>query len=134
MSDSEVVNIASHMSALPDLALTADQMETIRLIVHGNSVIDWNRSSFRTVEDVNRFLRLHMLDPDDPHVRRGALGEGHGVRIVPTRYAGPGHGGASCNVAAPHPLLPGGSACALPSPDPRAVVAHVNSLAWLVTF
>ena len=70
MSDSEVVNIASHMSALPDLALTADQMETIRLIVHGNSVIDWNRSSFRTVEDVNRFLRLHMLDPDDPEDQR----------------------------------------------------------------
>ena len=70
MSDSEVVNIASHMSALPDLALTADQMETIRLIVHGNSVIDWNRSSFRTVEDVNRFFRLHMLDPDDPEDQR----------------------------------------------------------------
>ena len=82
---------------------------------------------------IDRFAVV-MLDPDDPHVRRGALGEGHGARIVPTRYAGPGHGGASCNVAAPHPLLPGGSACALPSPDPRAVVAHVNSLAWLVTF
>ena len=70
MSDSEVINIASHMSALPDLALTADQMETIRLIVHGNSVIDWNRSSFRSVEDVDRFLRLHMLDPEDPEDQR----------------------------------------------------------------
>jgi hypothetical protein len=37
-------------------------------------------------------------------------------------------------VAAPHPLLPHGSACALSAPDPRAVIAHVNSLAWCVTF
>lgn len=59
--------------------------------------------------------------------------EGLAVRIVPTRYAGPSHG-VSHHVAAPHPLLPSGSACALPTPDPRAVVAHVNSLAWCVTF
>lgn len=70
MSDSEVINIASHMSALDDLALTPDQLETVRLIVHGNSVIDWNRSSFRSREDVDRFLRLHLLDPEDPEDQR----------------------------------------------------------------
>jgi len=59
--------------------------------------------------------------------------EGLAVRIVPTRYAGPSHG-VSHNVAAPHPLLPHGSACALSAPDPRTVIAHVNSLAWCVTF
>ena len=59
--------------------------------------------------------------------------EGLAVRIVPTRYAGPSYG-VSQNVAAPHPLLPQGSACALSAPDPRAVIAHVNSLAWCVTF
>ena len=59
--------------------------------------------------------------------------EGLDVHIVPTRYPGP-TGGVVHSVAAPHPLLPQGSACALPSPDPHAVIAHVNSLAWCVTF
>jgi len=58
------------MSALPELALTPDQLETVRLIVHGNSVIDWNRSSFRSLAEVDRFLRLHQLDPDDPEDQR----------------------------------------------------------------
>ncbi len=70
MSDSDVINIASHLSALPDLALTPDQMETVRLIIHGNSVIDWNRSNFQSREDVDRFLRLHLLDADDPEDQR----------------------------------------------------------------
>lgn len=70
MSDSEVISIASHLSALSDLALTPQQMETVRLIIHGNSVIDWNRSTFQSHEDVDRFLRLHLLDPDDPEDQR----------------------------------------------------------------
>ena len=70
LSDSDVINIASHLSALSDLALTPQQMETVRLIVHGNSVIDWNRSNFQSREDVDRFLRLHLLDSDDPEDQR----------------------------------------------------------------
>ena len=45
-------------------------METVRLIIHGNSVIDWNRSNFQSREDVDRFLRLHLLDSDDPEDQR----------------------------------------------------------------
>lgn len=70
MSDSEVISIASHMSALPELALSPDLLETVRLIVHGNSVIDWNRSRFRDREDVDRFFRLLLLDPNDPEDQR----------------------------------------------------------------
>jgi len=70
LGDSGVINIASHMSALSDFALNADQMETIRLIVHGNSVVDWNRSSFRSVEEVDRFLGLHQIDTNDPEDQR----------------------------------------------------------------
>lgn len=58
------------MAALPDLALTPDQLETVRLIVHGNSVIDWNRSNFRTRAEVTQFLKLHQLDVDDPEDQR----------------------------------------------------------------
>jgi uncharacterized protein (TIGR04552 family) len=70
MSEQDVINISSRMSALPDLALTPGQLETVRLIVHGNSVIDWNRSNFQTVEDVERFFRLHLLDFNDPEDQR----------------------------------------------------------------
>ena len=70
MSESEVLNLSARMSALPGLALTPDQLETVRLIVHGNSVIDWNRSNFRSRDDVDRFLRLHLLDPNDPEDER----------------------------------------------------------------
>ena len=70
LAENDLINIASHMSALTDLSLSPDQLETVRLIVHGNSVIDWNRSSFRTRDDVDRFLRLHLLDPEDPEDQR----------------------------------------------------------------
>ena len=70
MSESGVINIAGHMSALPRLALTPEQVDTIKLIVHGNSVIDWNRATFRTLEEVDRFFRLQLLDIDDPEDQR----------------------------------------------------------------
>jgi len=70
MSERGVINIASHMSALPRLALTPEQVDTIKLIVHGNSVIDWNRATFRTLEEVDRFFRLQLLDIDDPEDQR----------------------------------------------------------------
>ena len=70
MAESDVVTISSRMAALPDLALTPDQLETVRLIVHGNSVIDWNRSNFRSRDDVTRFLKLHQLDVNDPEDQR----------------------------------------------------------------
>jgi uncharacterized protein (TIGR04552 family) len=70
LSDSEVISIASHLSALSDLTLSPQQIETVRLIVHGNSVIDWNRLAFHSRDDVNRFLRLHLLDPDDAEDQR----------------------------------------------------------------
>ena len=70
VAESDVVTISSRMAALPDLALTPDQLETVRLIVHGNSVIDWNRSNFRSRDDVTRFLKLHQLDVNDPEDQR----------------------------------------------------------------
>ena len=79
---------------------------------------------------IDRFAVV-VLGPGESRGDRGAGSEAHAVRIVPTRYAGPTHG-VGRNVAAPHPLLPGGCACALLVP--HAVVAHVNSLAWCVTF
>ena len=40
--------------------------EVLRLILQGGSVIDWRRLHFRDLEEVDRFLHLHLLDREDP--------------------------------------------------------------------
>lgn len=37
-------------------------LEAVRLLLAGNSVVDWNRANFRTTAEVDRFLALNMLD------------------------------------------------------------------------
>jgi uncharacterized protein (TIGR04552 family) len=46
--------------------LPLGDLDTVRLILHGNSVIDWTRLRFNTLEEVDDFLRLHLIDPEDP--------------------------------------------------------------------
>jgi uncharacterized protein (TIGR04552 family) len=40
-------------------------LEVLRLILRGGSVIDWRRLHFRTAEEVDRFLRLEFFDLAD---------------------------------------------------------------------
>jgi len=42
------------------------ELERIRLILRGGSVIEWRRLHFRTRDEVDRFLRLCLFDPDSP--------------------------------------------------------------------
>ena len=69
---------------LPDLPVrTVQQMglkelERIRLILRGGSVIDWRRLHFQTREEVDRFLRLCQIDPSksyDEEWARTILGD-----------------------------------------------------------
>jgi len=46
------------------------ELEELRLILRGGSVIDWRRLNFRTREEVGRFLSLHLLDTADPRDER----------------------------------------------------------------
>jgi len=63
------------------LALTADfssaqlvtlaemglhDVEAMRLVLRGGSVVDWRRLNFKTQDEVDRFLRLSLFDPYDP--------------------------------------------------------------------
>jgi uncharacterized protein (TIGR04552 family) len=70
MADGEIIHLQSRLSALPDLALDPASLETMRLILRGNSVIDWTRSNFHDLASVDRFLKLHMIDPSDPEDAR----------------------------------------------------------------
>ena len=42
------------------------ELERIRLILRGGSVIDWRRLHFKTWDEVDRFLKLCHIDPGNP--------------------------------------------------------------------
>ena len=48
--------------ALEELSLS--DLEAVRLILHGGSVIDWHKLDFRDHAAVDRFLRVNEFDPD----------------------------------------------------------------------
>jgi uncharacterized protein (TIGR04552 family) len=50
-------------------------LESIRVVLRGGSVIDWQRLAFETPEEVREFLIGHELDPQDPasHARMEAI-------------------------------------------------------------
>lgn len=43
-----------------------EELERIRLILRGGSVIDWRRLHFKGRDEVDRFLRLCEINPDNP--------------------------------------------------------------------
>jgi uncharacterized protein (TIGR04552 family) len=49
----------------PDLA----DVESVRLMLSGGSAIDWYRAAFESLEQVDRFLALHLLDMKRPFDR-----------------------------------------------------------------
>jgi uncharacterized protein (TIGR04552 family) len=44
---------------------TIGDVEAVRLLLRGTSVIDWHRLDFQDAEDVDRFLRVNEFRPDD---------------------------------------------------------------------
>jgi uncharacterized protein (TIGR04552 family) len=42
------------------------ELEELRLLLRGGSVVDWRRLEFRDAEEVTRFLALNLLEVDDP--------------------------------------------------------------------
>ncbi len=58
-----------HQPTMPDLPIRRvaemglKELERIRLILRGGSVIEWRRMHFKTWDEVDRFLRLLQIDP-----------------------------------------------------------------------
>jgi uncharacterized protein (TIGR04552 family) len=46
-------------------AMGVRELETLRLILRGGSVVDWRRLDFQTREEVDRFLAINLFDADD---------------------------------------------------------------------
>jgi uncharacterized protein (TIGR04552 family) len=53
---------------LPD-RWTLGDLERMRLILRGGSVIDWRRLHFQTRDEVDQYLRLCLFEPNDPFDR-----------------------------------------------------------------
>jgi uncharacterized protein (TIGR04552 family) len=66
------VSAELHEPRLPDLPLRRvsemglKELERIRLILRGGSVIDWRRLHFQTRDEADRFFRLCLIDPESP--------------------------------------------------------------------
>lgn len=43
--------------------LTLEDLESVRLLLRGSSVVDWHHLDFRDHEDVDRFLRVNEFEP-----------------------------------------------------------------------
>ncbi|HEY8145964.1 MAG TPA: hypothetical protein VIG06_24955, partial [Kofleriaceae bacterium] len=44
--------------------LTLEDLEAVRLMLRGSSVVDWYKLDFRDESDVHRFLRVNEFDPE----------------------------------------------------------------------
>src|SRR5438270_9270554 len=74
---------------LPD-RWTLGDLERMRLILRGGSVIDWRRLHFQSREEVDRYLRLCLFEPNDPFDRarlQRILDEAVGYLRTAFRYA-----------------------------------------------
>ncbi len=66
-------HVLKHQPHLPDLPIRRveemglKELERIRLILRGGSVIEWRRLHFQTWDEVDRFLRLTQIDPTRKH-------------------------------------------------------------------
>lgn len=63
-------------------SMTLAELERVRLILRGGSVVDWYRLQLDTVEEARAFLRLQGADPDDA----GDKARLQSLRSVAARY------------------------------------------------
>jgi uncharacterized protein (TIGR04552 family) len=50
----------------PQPPITPQDVEAVRLLLAGASVIDWQRVGFESMAEVDHFLSMHLLDMHDP--------------------------------------------------------------------
>src|ERR1700753_2117267 len=53
----------ARLSAASELTLA--DVDAVRLLLRGDSVIDWHRLNYADHAEVDRFLRLNEIDPDN---------------------------------------------------------------------
>jgi len=61
---------AAPLPLRPLAELGAGELEALRLLLRGGSVVDWRRLSFSDRDEVDAFLALNLFDLDDPRDER----------------------------------------------------------------
>ncbi len=56
---------ATFTTAVEGAPLSLGDVEAIRLLLTGGSVVDWHKAAFTDAADVDRLLHLHLFDLDD---------------------------------------------------------------------
>jgi uncharacterized protein (TIGR04552 family) len=64
----------SRPSLRPLEQMGVEELEALRLLLRGGSVIDWRRLAFRDLAEVDAFLGLNLFDADDPRDERRLRG------------------------------------------------------------
>ncbi len=59
------VDCSTH-AALERMELDLQDLDAARLVLQGDSIIDWHKLDLDTYEKIDRYLALHMLDSRDP--------------------------------------------------------------------
>jgi len=62
--------IPAPSSWVPVEEMTLGDLEALRLLLRGGSVVDWRRLHFREAREVDHFLRLNLFDLHDPRDER----------------------------------------------------------------
>jgi uncharacterized protein (TIGR04552 family) len=55
---------------LPVERMGLPELEALRLVLRGGSVIDWRKLDFQTTQEVDAFLRLNLFDPEEARDER----------------------------------------------------------------
>ncbi|OGQ24686.1 MAG: hypothetical protein A2138_01730 [Deltaproteobacteria bacterium RBG_16_71_12] len=80
---SDVAEQSGSFARRPRLrTMSLAELERVRLILRGGSVVDWYRLLFDSIDQARAFMRLQGGDPDDP-ADQARL---HALREVATRY------------------------------------------------
>jgi uncharacterized protein (TIGR04552 family) len=70
MPEKNQLNVDTSIHRALSDSLSLSDLETVRLILRGDSIIDWNRANFRTTEEAERFLQLHHFSFSNPNDMR----------------------------------------------------------------
>ena len=63
----DILNVdTSFAEAFSPTALSLQDLESVRMTLQGSSVVDWNKLDFQTLEEVDAFLALHLIDLSIP--------------------------------------------------------------------
>jgi uncharacterized protein (TIGR04552 family) len=70
MAGKSRLEVVAPVALRPLEAMGVKELETLRLVLRGGSVVDWRRLDLQTKTEVDRFLEINLFDLTDPRDER----------------------------------------------------------------